>query len=273
MKILLVLIGLGIVQIGRAVYVAQKIKKDPETKKYGDNPQKAVGIMAITGAVLFAAGCIGLPISDALKPVVYTFVNNSAFPVTVMPEYGDDFQIQPGATKSFESKHKDMKLNYIPAKYVQAQKDKLGVWKFTNGDYYLEENRGFLIYPPEAWQSINYPGLKYKAIIGPVESEFAPNINFVEENNPFNSFFTYADVASNNMREAKAKIIDRGKFTTDSGIDGIRIETNTQKLLQIYYLFDTGQQIFTVTCSAPLQSDVDYAMVFDNSVKTLEFIF
>jgi len=68
MKILFVLIVIGIALLGRAVYIAQKIKKDPETKKYGNNPQKAIGIMAIIGAVLFAVGCIGLPVLDALKP-------------------------------------------------------------------------------------------------------------------------------------------------------------------------------------------------------------
>jgi hypothetical protein len=190
-----------------------------------------------------------------------------------MPEYGDDFQIQAGAVKSFESSHKEMKLNYNPGAYVQAKKIATGHWEFTNYDFYIEESRGFLIYPPESWQAINYPGLKFKAIIGPVENDFAPNINFVEEANPFRSFFTYADVAANNMREAGTKVITRGQFTTDSGMDAVRIETNTEKILQVYYLFDTGQKIFTVTCSAPLQSGSDYVAIFDNSVKTLEFLY
>jgi len=77
MNILLALIGIGIAFLGRAIYIAKKIKKDPEIKKYGNNPQKAIGIMAITGAVLFAVGCIGLPVLDALKPTTELKVSDN----------------------------------------------------------------------------------------------------------------------------------------------------------------------------------------------------
>ncbi|MDR2741225.1 MAG: hypothetical protein LBB98_03620 [Treponema sp.] len=216
----------------------------------------------IIGIFVLLAGC----------KATYTFENKSSFAVTVMPEYGEDFQIQAGSVKSFESSHKDMKLNYNPGNYVQTREISPRHWEFSNGNFFLEENRDFLIYPPESWQVIDYPGLEYKAIIGPVENAFAPNINFVEEVNPFSSLFTYADVAANKMREAETRIITREKFTTVSGMDGIKIETNTANLLQVYYLFDTGQRVFIITCSAPLQSNSDYVTIFDNSVKTLVFL-
>jgi heme/copper-type cytochrome/quinol oxidase subunit 2 len=60
MNIFLALAVIGIVLIGRAAFVALKIKKDPETKKYGNNPKKAIVILAIIGAVLFLIGSIGL---------------------------------------------------------------------------------------------------------------------------------------------------------------------------------------------------------------------
>jgi hypothetical protein len=190
-----------------------------------------------------------------------------------MPEYGDDFQIQAGAVKSFESSHKNMKVNYTPAAYVKAQGTALRHWEFTNGDFYFGENGRFLIYPPESWQAIDYPGLTFKVILGPVDNDFSPNINFVEEGNSFSTFFTYVDVNTNYLREAGAEIITRDQFITENGMEGIRIKTNTEKLLQIHYLFDTGQEVLTVTGSAPLQSHIDYETIFDDSVRTLEFLY
>jgi hypothetical protein len=272
MNILFALIGIGIAFIGRAVYIAQKIKKDPETKKYGNNPQKAIGIMAITGAILFAVGCIGLPVFDALKPAVYTFENKSSFVVTVFPEFGDNLQIQNGTVKSFESSHKNMAISYTPSEYVEVVKINTGYWKFSNGNYYLDTNRGFLIYPPESWEVSDLPGLRYKIFIGQVDNNFAPNVHFAEIDNPFSQFYTYINVIANQLKEI-SKVIDRVQFDTENGLKGYKIETNTEKLLQIYYIFDLGQTAFTVTCSAPLQSQIDYGKIFDSSVKTLEFVF
>jgi len=273
MNILFALIGIGIVFIGIAVYIAQKMKKEPETKKYGNNPQKAVGIMAITGAVLFAVGCIGLPVLDALKPNVYTFENKSSFAVNIFPEFGDNFQIQRGTKKSFESSHKDMAISYTPSEYVEVVNIDTRHWEFLNGNYYLEETRGFLVYPPQGWEIASWPDFKYKIIFGPNDNNFAPNISFVEDRNRFNRFNTFVDVNANHLRDKGIKITARKKFNTNSGIEGMRLETNTEKLLQIYYIFDLEQTAFTVTCSAPLNSQIDYGEIFDFSVRTLEFLF
>ena len=204
--------------------------------------------------------------------VTYTFENKSSFAVTIYPEFGDDFQIQSGAIKSFESSRKDMAISYTPSDYVEVEKINTRHWEFLDGNYYFEANRGFLINPPESWEVINWPGLKYKAIIGQVDINFAPNINFVEIDNPFSQFYTYISVITNQLQE-NCKVIEGSQFDTDSGLKGYKIKTNTEKLLQIYYVFDLTQTAFTVTCSAPLQSETDYNQVFDDSVRTLEFIY
>ncbi|MDR2941801.1 MAG: hypothetical protein LBV17_04330 [Treponema sp.] len=272
MDFLLAFIGIGIGFIVRAIFIAQKIKKDPETKKYGNNPQKTISITAITGAILFAAGCIGLPVLEALKPSIYTFENKSSFAVNIFPEFGDNLQVQSGTIKSFESSHKDMAISYTPSEYVEVKKINTRHWEFSNGNYYLEANRGFLIYPPESWEITNYPGLKYKIFVGQTDNNFAPNINFDETDNPFSQFITFINFISKHLEEG-SKVIGRSKFDTNNGLKGYKIETNTEKLLQIYYIFDLGQTAFTICCSAPLQSQIDYDVIFDESVKTLAFVF
>lgn len=272
MAILSAFILIGALFVGRAVYVAAKIKKEPETTKYGQNPKTSVAVLVTLGAVLFFIGSIGMPIADFFRRTTYTFENKSSFTVTIMPEYGDDFQIQSGSVKSFESSHKNMRLNYSPATYIQSQEVTSKHWAFTNGGYYLEENRGFLIYPPESWDTTNYPGLKYKILVGQMENDFVPNINFAEENNPFSQFYTYIDVSISNLGDG-ARAVSYDRFNTANGLEGFKIVTNTANLLQIYYMFDTGQKAFIVTCSASLQSETDYNEIFDTTVKTLEFLY
>jgi hypothetical protein len=57
----IVLVLVGVLFVGRAVYVALKIKKEPETTKYGKNPRTTVVVLAVLGAVLFVIGSINIP--------------------------------------------------------------------------------------------------------------------------------------------------------------------------------------------------------------------
>jgi hypothetical protein len=204
----------------------------------------------------------------------YTFVNNSSFAITIVPEYGDDFQIQPGVTKSFESKHSTMTINYSPSNYVESGMSQKNYFTFTNKNLYFEESGGFIIFPPDSWETVSYPGLVNKILVGETENNFAPNMNFIEENNPFPQFSTYVDASARQIRDLGFRIVARDEFVTDSGIEGVKFETNTTNLLQIYYIFDTRRQTaFLITCSAPLQSETDYGEIFDSCVKTLEFTY
>jgi hypothetical protein len=202
----------------------------------------------------------------------YKFENNSSFTVTVIPEYGEDFQVQSGTVKSFESSKRNMEVSYSPSDYVDAYIINPGHWEFTNGDYYLEEDRGFIMYQPDSWEIMDWPGLKYQIIVGKTENNFAPNINFTEENNPFPSLQSYVRGNVNKLRNNGYSIISQTRFNTESGLEGYKIETNTENLLQIFYIFDLGPTAFTVTCSALLQSETDYDAIFNSSVETLEFL-
>lgn len=202
----------------------------------------------------------------------YTFQNNSSFAVTVFPEFGEDFQVQSGTIKSFESSHKNMNLSYSPPDYVAARKIKSTTWEFTNWDFYYDETRKFLIYPPEGWEIVDWPGLKYKLIVASVDRDFAPNMIFDEGENGFNRFINYVS-ANLNKIIGENNFVSRERFQTQSGIEGFKVETTTEKLVQFFYILDIGQTAFIVTCSAPLQSEIDYDEIFDSSVQTLEFLY
>jgi hypothetical protein len=206
----------------------------------------------------------------------YTFVNNSSFTVIIVPEYGDGFPVQPGitVTKSFESEHSNMELRYTPSDYVESKATGENYYEFHDKNFYFEQTGGFLIYPPDEWEIFKWPELQYKILVGQPDNNFAPNIHFRDFPRELSiDWPDYVDIAIYGFRGNGAKIISREIFSTSSNYEGVRIETNTDRLLQVYYLFPKEHQtVLVIGCSASFQSETNYAQIFDDCIKTLSFI-
>jgi hypothetical protein len=104
----------------------------------------------------------------------------------------------------------------------------------------ISEN--FSVCPPLGWEAKDYPGLKYKVILGPIEDEFAANIVFVDEN--FNgNLKNYVDGSLYNSERffSEYRLVDRKPFRTESGIEGERVIINNSQgdkyLKQVFYFF------------------------------------
>src|SRR5438094_9992620 len=65
---------------------------------------------------------------------------------------------------------------------------------------HYEKAGGFSYDPPNGWQIIQFPGLKYRISHGPRENEFAPNINIVDETF-IGTLAEYVDVNLGNMKK------------------------------------------------------------------------
>jgi hypothetical protein len=66
--IVIVFIGFIVISIpfiSRSLYVATKIKEDPESTKYGKDPERFVTVLFVFGVILFLIGIIGIPTSDS----------------------------------------------------------------------------------------------------------------------------------------------------------------------------------------------------------------
>jgi hypothetical protein len=201
----------------------------------------------------------------------YTFENNSSLAVTVEPEYGDDFQIQPGAKKSFDSKHAKMSIMYRPSNYVDAQATKTNYYVFTD-KVYISTQGNFIIVPPDSWEVIDYPESAFKVFIGKTDNNFAPNINFVEENINM-TIQNYVSATATSLRQQGSEIISGSGFSTDEGVGGYKIETTTDNLVQYFYLFPINSVTkMVITCSASINSRIDYEEIFDNCAKTFELL-
>jgi len=49
----------------------------------------------------------------------YTFINQSSYDVTIIPEYGEEFKVYKGMTKKLESKHSNMNMSFAPSNWVR----------------------------------------------------------------------------------------------------------------------------------------------------------
>jgi hypothetical protein len=141
-----------------------------------------------------------------------------------------------------------------------------------------EYNGNFSYCPPLTWTVIEFPGLKYKVIIGENEGGFTANINFVDEIF-YGNLHEYVDISISQFPNyfSGYKLLSRNNFTTNSGIIGECIVVNNIQnkylLKQIFYILQTPQnRYFVITCSVLDSVSEKYLSIFEESIKTFELI-
>jgi hypothetical protein len=119
---------------------------------------------------------------------------------------------------------------------------------------HYEPEGGFSYLPPVGWQVVESSSLAYKAAVGPVENEFAPNLTVIDE--AFSgSFEDYVELSLDNMSEffQEFELLSREEFAPEKGPTGVKAVTQTvqggRTLRQTFYMFDTGGQVLVVTCT------------------------
>lgn len=140
---------------------------------------------------------------------------------------------------------------------------------------YYEKSGGFSYNPPEAWQIVEFPGLKYRISNGPIQNGFAPNINVVDENNS-GPLADYADASMGLLKKlvTNVKILKHEDFQTEDHQAGIRVitenEQNGRLLRQTFYFFSQGSRKYVVTCTATADGGEALDDVFKKSMKTFQ---
>ena len=138
-------------------------------------------------------------------------------------------------------------------------------------------NAEFSVVPPESWQVVDYPGLKYKVFMGPRENGATPNINFADE--IYNgSLDDYVDLNVEALKKylGDVEIIYRGSFVTLKNLESKKIIAITEQqgylLRQSLYFFpgENGLKM-AVACTALASSGEKYDRIFDDSMKTFEW--
>jgi len=142
----------------------------------------------------------------------------------------------------------------------------------------FEHNGNFSYRPPLNWTVNEIPGLVHRVAVGPTESGFTANINFVSEifSGTLNSYVN-ENISQMQIFFSEFRIISRTEFRTHSGVVGERVETNNVQhnmhLRQIFYFFPLSTNRFVVITASVLDSvSARFIHIFDESIRTFELI-
>lgn len=141
------------------------------------------------------------------------------------------------------------------------------------GRHYEDDEFSYVI--PDGWETQEWPGAKYKIVMGPEENGLTPSLNIVDEAYT-GSLEDYADL---NIEQAEMHMLDfelfsRTDFETDHGDTAIRFDTvNTQQgqLFRMwFYLFDGETRNYVLTCTAHTEAhDLDaMKTICDDAART-----
>ena len=141
---------------------------------------------------------------------------------------------------------------------------------------YTESYGAFSVAVPEEWELREYPGLKYKILIGTRDRGYTPNINFVTESNSttLGLYVEQNTVALENTLN-DFEVVANDAITTESGIRGRRLVTfSTQSgvdVRQTFYFFSlpNGEKVI-ITCSAAAAGGERYDYIFRECALSLE---
>jgi len=146
------------------------------------------------------------------------------------------------------------------------------------GTRIYELNGKFSYCPPLNWSVKEFPGLKYKIVIGPIENNFTTNINFQDEifYGNLKEYVNYS-ILQLPFFSSEYKLLIRNTFKTNSGIVGECVIVNNFQegnlLRQIFYILPAPQnRYFVITCSVIDNVSSKYLSVFEESIKTFEII-
>jgi hypothetical protein len=145
---------------------------------------------------------------------------------------------------------------------------------------HAEPEGGFSYCPPEGWEALEYPGLKFKTMHGTYSADLTPNMNVVEASSPLplkgfvSSAVEHYSANAKNLGAAYIKKLSQSEFTTLSGWRGFKVafQSENRGLLvrtTQYYFGEKGdgKLVVTFTCLEKESNVLD--RMFDHSTKTL----
>jgi hypothetical protein len=141
---------------------------------------------------------------------------------------------------------------------------------------HVEAAGGFSFVPPEDWKIRDFPGMKFKAAIGPSAAGFAPNITIVDElfSGSLDAYVKQ-NLAALQKAFRKFHLAQQDDFKTTAGEQGARLVTESEQqgrlLHQTFYIFGKGDTKFVITCSTLAEGGDKYDSVFETSIKTFRF--
>ncbi|MCL2721863.1 MAG: hypothetical protein FWD47_11065 [Treponema sp.] len=141
------------------------------------------------------------------------------------------------------------------------------------------EKRNFSIAVPETWDVLKIRETKYNVLRGTFENNFAPSINFVDENfnGNFDVYVEYFMDEIDNLFGENREYIVISDFNTINGLRGKLIVITTyqqEKLIQFnFFLFPgSNRRNMVITCTNLAIENARFNELFVNTVRTFEWL-
>ena len=134
----------------------------------------------------------------------------------------------------------------------------------------------FTYIPPDGWEMISSPRLKYKVAYGKPVNGFAPNINVVDDD--FNG--TLEDYFGRNLKLVESyfqgyQFIDKGEFITNKGDKGFKLvyeaDQQEMRLQLMQYFLGQGKKMFVITYTRPSGAGTELDTLCEGSIRTFQF--
>ncbi|HSI83546.1 MAG: TIR domain-containing protein [Candidatus Methylacidiphilales bacterium] len=149
---------------------------------------------------------------------------------------------------------------------------------FSGGTAVKLDSLGFSYMVPSSWTVTTDTSIsKYPLARGPTSSGFTANFNAVDEDFT-GGIDAYVEANMVTLRKSfkNLKVVQQGRFTTDSGVEGRRVITehntfNDRYLRQTFYFFKSSKgKTWVVLTSSTLQSNGgELQPTFDSIMRTL----
>ena len=141
-----------------------------------------------------------------------------------------------------------------------------------------ERGGGFSIMIPDAWETHEMAELKYKVLRGPADNDSTPNINFVDDasDGQLDLYVDNVIAQLENIFNENIEILQRDDFVTAKKLKGEKVVVNTlqkgRQFRHILYCFPGNGVKMVATCTVAAGSDEAFDELFDQTMKTFEWI-
>ena len=152
------------------------------------------------------------------------------------------------------------------------RKDRNEKDKQEKGRHYEEGGR-FSFVPPDGWQVVQLPGMKYGVFSGPTANGFAPNINVLDEAYA-GSLDDYVTLSIRNLRVMFPQFLKLSQedLKLDSGLPAVRVvgrnSMNNMEMEQTMYFVKRSSKMFVITGSKLASDGRNLANEFEKCARS-----
>ena len=139
----------------------------------------------------------------------------------------------------------------------------------SSQDYYMDDFKDFTFEMPDGWETVTYPGLKYKIIYGDSVKGQNQNMIFVSEE-------VSGSMEDPDDPSPDSTVITQEKFENNYNLESRKIimELHEEKGIVKHYFYLFKHNSILYVCAATLSHDIEPEIVemLDASMKTFQVL-